>query len=189
MAQDPRLTGCLSFCAKLVVLAPVCLVGWWLAFPSYAWIVGQVSRFTLTYAAGYPIDHVVVNAGGILNTNTTLGFALGDRTPSAPVANIMSNTAVFFALVLSTANVEWKRRTVSLAAGAFILFATHVAYAVIWFTFAPAIEREPQIPMAIGQIFVTLPFVLWIAMAYWQNAIRLFRTPGPYESESEGTKN
>ncbi|GMU92765.1 MAG: hypothetical protein AMXMBFR4_18230 [Candidatus Hydrogenedentota bacterium] len=189
MAQDPRLTGCLSFCAKLIALAPVCLVVWWLALPSYAWIVGRVSRLALTHAAGYPIDHVVVHPGGILNTNTTLGFALGDRTPSAPVANIMSNTAVFIALVLSTANLEWKRRAISLAAGAFILFATHVAYAVIWFTFAPAIERDPQIPMAIGQLFVTLPFVLWIATAYWRNAIRLFRKPGTYDADPHRTEN
>jgi hypothetical protein len=177
MAQESRLTGCLWFCAKLVVLAPACLVIWWLAFPAYAWVVGNVSRVALAYAAGYPIERVAIRASGILNTGTTLGFTVGGRTPSAPVANIMSNTAVFIALVLATAGIAWKRKWISLAAGALILFVTHVVYAVFWFTFGPAIERNPQIPMAIGQIFVTLPFVLWIAMAYWEHAIRLLRSP------------
>ncbi len=166
MAIESHLRRVTLFALRLALITPFVLALWWLSMPAYAWLVGQVAALLLKVAGGYPIEHVVVKAVGFLNTDTTLGFDLGDRTPTTPVSWVVTNVAVYVALVLATRRIDWKQRLRALAIGAAVLAATQVTHIVVFFHFAKAIARDPQIPTAIAQIFITLPFLLWIVLAY-----------------------
>lgn len=167
MGNGPDIRRVALFALRLACIAPIALALWWLCMPAYAWLVGNAAALPLTIA-GYPIRHVVVTAGGFLNTETTLGFDLGDRVSEAPVSWVVTNVAVYVALVLATRRLDWRKRLRALAIGAAVLAVTHVTHLVVFFSFAKTIARYPQLPTALAQIFVTLPFLLWIVLAYWR---------------------
>jgi len=167
MGQETNIRRVTLFALRVTLLAPVTLVLWWLCLPAYASIVGHIAAFILQIAFSFDISRVVVEPKGFLNTQTLLGFAVGDRTPTTPVAMIVSNTATYFALVLATRRLTWRNTAKVLAIGVAILTTTHIAHIVFFFAFSRTIGQYPQIPTAIAQIFLTLPFLLWIALAYW----------------------
>jgi len=140
--------------------------------PVYAWLLGHAAALPLK-AAGYPIRRVLVTSGGLLNTDTTLGFDLGDRISETPVSWVVTNMAVYIALVLATRRLGWRGWVRALAIGATVLALTHLTHLVVFFSLAKTIARYPQLPTAIAQIFVTLPFLLWIVLAYWRGGERV----------------
>lgn len=170
MPQDHRIRRLLWFAVRVLLAIPVCLVLWWLALPAYAWAIGQVAAVFLRFPGGYVIDGVTVDPIGILNTGTMLGFQLGNRNPSLPIAQLVSNIATYAALVLATSGITLKRRAAIAALGFALLAAGHVAYLVLAFAFSNTMAQNPVVPTAIAQAFITLPFVLWIALAYWAQA-------------------
>lgn len=170
MADEPHFRRVTLFAARVVVIAPFVLALWWLFMPVYAWLVGQIAALFLKFVEDYPIQRVIIKAGGFLNTDTSLGFDLGDRIPTTPVSWVVTNMSVYITLVLATRRLNWRRRARAFAIGGAILAATHVTHVIVFFTFAKAIVRHPQIPTAVAQIFITLPFLLWIVLAYWHNS-------------------
>jgi hypothetical protein len=170
MQHDHRVRRLLWFALRVLLAIPVCLALWWLFLPAYAWVIGQIAALFLRFPAGYAIDGVTVVPDGILNTNTMLGFKLGNRNPSLPIAQLVSNIATYAALVIATSGITLKRRAAIAAIGFAILAAGHVAYLVLTFAFSNAMAQNPVVPTAIAQAFITLPFVLWIALAYWAQA-------------------
>jgi hypothetical protein len=162
---------------------PLCLALWWLALPAYAWVIGHIAAVFLRFPGGFVIDGVTVETAGILNTGTMLGFKLGERNPSLPIAQLVSNIATYAALALASSGITWKRRAAIAAIGFAILAAGHVAYLVLAFTFSSIMAQNPVVPTAIAQAFITLPFVLWIALAYWAQADWL----KPRESDAQQT--
>ncbi|MCC6489818.1 MAG: hypothetical protein IT364_20180 [Candidatus Hydrogenedentes bacterium] len=170
MAQEDRIRRFLWFFAKVLVATPLCLAIWWLALPYYARCIGAVAGVVLRAGFGFPIDSVTVEPSGILNTGTTLGFTLRGQNPALPIAQLVSNIATYAALVLATSGVTWKRLLVIGAAGAGVLAVGHVVYLVLVFAYSSAMAENPVLPTAIAQAFITLPFVLWIALAYWSQA-------------------
>ena len=172
MASESQLRRVTLFALRLAFVTPIVLALWWLSMPAYAWVIGEIAALFLTFVGGYPIQHVVVHAAGLLNTDTTLGFDLGGRVPVTPVSWVITNVAVYAALVIATRGLGWRRRLGALAGGVAILAVSHVSQIIVFFAFAKAIARNPQIPTAIAQIFITLPFLLWVVLAYWTTPAR-----------------
>jgi hypothetical protein len=168
MANESHLRRVTLFALRLVCITPFVLVLWWLSMPLYSAVIGHIAALFLKYIGGYPIAHVVVKAEGLLNTDTTLGFDLGGRVPTTPVSWVVTNVAVFIALVLATRRLSWKQRGRALGIGIVVLAVTHIAHIIVFFAYAKTIARYPEIPTAIAQVFVTLPFLLWIVLAYWR---------------------
>ncbi len=169
MADESQLRRVALFGLRLVLITPAVLTLWWLSMPAYTRTIGECAAVVLR-VMGYPIERVVVNAHGFLNTDTTLGFALGGAVPTAPISWVVTNIAIYISLILATRRMHWKRRVRALAIGLATLVAAHIMHVVVFFAFAPAIERNPQIPTAIAQILITLPFLLWIVLAYWNTS-------------------
>ncbi|MCC6796614.1 MAG: hypothetical protein IT366_15945 [Candidatus Hydrogenedentes bacterium] len=176
MADESQLRRVTLFALRLMLITPVLLALWWLSMPLYARVIGECAAVVLR-VMGYPIERVVVNAHGFLNTDTTLGFALGGSVPTAPISWVVTNVAIYISLILATRRMKWNYRARALGIGLATLLAAHIAHVVVFFAFAPAIERNPQVPTAIAQILITLPFLLWIVLAYWN-------TPSPMPSSA-----
>ncbi|HEO71048.1 MAG TPA: hypothetical protein ENN80_07275, partial [Candidatus Hydrogenedentes bacterium] len=162
----------ISFAVRFVVFAPLCLVLWWLVLPVYARILGAVSSAILEYIANVPIEsYDVSNTGltnekGILNTGTRLTFLLDDGTPRTMpgLGSLVTNVAPFVALVLATSTLTLLRRAKIIAIGLPVLFAAHVGFVLIAF-----LAGASEFSTALAQLFITLPFLLWIVLAYWES--------------------
>lgn len=154
----------LWLCARFIILAPVCLVLWLLALPYYAWGLAYASEFFLKYVMHYQILNVTAVAAGFLNTDTKMTFELIEINRTMPEVGLLTtNLAPFVALVLATSGLTAFRRVKILAIGAPIILLSHVVTVVLRFTAG----RTP-LPTAIGFISITLPFLLWIVLAYWE---------------------
>lgn len=170
MANESHLRRVTLFALRLICVTPFVLVLWWLSMPAYAWVVAHVAALVLRFG-GYPIEDVVITAHGLLNSDTTLDFVTRNKTRTMPVSWVVTNVAVFVALVLVTQRLTWKVRLRAVALGFAVLAVTHVTHIVVFFAFSKAIARNPQIPTAIAQVFITLPFLLWIVLAYWRSGV------------------
>ena len=167
--EDPRRTRNVAlFAAKFAVCVPVCLIAWWLVLPAYVWCLGFVSQPVLRYVANVPVESFSVsNTGltsphGILNTGTRLNFVLEEGQVSSKLGHLVTNVAPFIALVLATAGLTVRRRAKIVAVGTAILATAHVAFIFINFTLGAT-----EISTGISQLFITMPFLLWIVLAYW----------------------
>jgi hypothetical protein len=155
---------------KFLIIAPICMVLWWWALLTvYSRLLGQVTGMILLYVVRIPVEAVkLVSGEGILNTNMLLQFTVGGRPVLIETGLLTTNIVPFCALVLATPRLGWKRRLSVLLLGTAILVAGHVLYLVLALIFSKEISEHPQIPKALGQLFLTLPFLLWIVLAYWQ---------------------
>jgi hypothetical protein len=159
--------GGLQLCLRFIPLAVICLFLWLLALPGYTWFVGQVTMLILKYILRYPIDGVIVAKAGLLNTGTSLGYVMGEHTLTMQdVGHLVTNVAPYAALVLATPKLRWLRRLRILGLGILIIFAFHVATIMLRF-----VAGRTSLPTAIGFIAITLPFLLWIVLAYWDKLL------------------
>lgn len=151
-------------CLKFLVLAPVLLVGWLELLPFYARALGNVCAFVMKHLMDKDVQGVAVNAAGFLNTRTALEFTyMGHRLAMQDLGNLTTNVAPFIALVLATSGLRLWRRLGILAAGIAILFLSHGATIVLRLISG---GRTP-FATALGFLTITLPFLLWIVLAYW----------------------
>ena len=170
MTAAPPRDSILWLCLRFAVLAPICLVLWLLVLPSYTWLVGHAAGLFLKYVAQNPIERVAVTPGGFLNTDTSLSYFLPGIERAMPdVGHLMTNIAPFVALVLATSALGVWRRLRILGLGVVIIFVFHVVTIVLRF-----VAGRTSLPTAIGFIAITLPFLLWIVMAYWDKLIAYF---------------
>ena len=153
----------LWLCLRFIVLAPICLVLWLLVLPAYTWCVGHAAAMFLRYVVQTPIDGVVVTPAGLLNTDTELAYVIGPhRRTMKDVGHLVANIAPFIALVLATPALGVWRRLRILGIGIAIIFLFHAATIILRF-----VAGRTTLPTAIGFIAITLPFLLWIVLAYW----------------------
>jgi hypothetical protein len=158
---------------RFIILAPVCLVLWLLVLPYYAWGLAYVSEIFLKYVLQYPIMDVTATAAGYLNTGTKITFELATVNRSMPdVGHLTTNLAPFVALVLATSGLRLTRRLKILAIGTPIILLSHALTVILRFTAG----RTP-LPTAIGFISITLPFLLWIVLAYWGKISSFLQEP------------
>ena len=90
---------------------------------------------------------------------------------------VATNVAPFAALVLATAGLTLARRLRVLGAGIAILVASHIAFLVWAVAVRPQIHAGAEIPVVITQLFIVMPFVLWVALAYWRRILELVAPP------------
>ncbi len=174
MNQPSHSRGILIFCLKFAVIAPVCMIVWWTVVPSYVWGLGQICAIIIVHAAGIPIEAMAVTSEGVLNTKTVLVFISEGNRQSMEIARFVNNLPPFVSLVLATPGLPVLRRMKVLAIGSAVLFASHAVFLVPFFVFAQRIEKAPELPLAFGMFLLTLPFVLWIALAYWDRVTAYF---------------
>jgi len=156
----------LWLCVKFIVLAPICLVLWLLALPCYTKLLGQTTAAIIRLTTETAIESVSVthDGGGFLNTDVALTYFYAAHSSTMhDVGHLVTNVAPFVALVLATGGLGLWRRLRVLALGLVILYAFHVLTIVL--RFSPA-GRTP-LPTAVGFATITLPFLLWIVLAYW----------------------
>ncbi len=183
MRNENRVVDVLFFCVKFAAFAAVCLPLWWTVMPAYVWLLGHVSAFALRLAAGVAIDSIAVKPEGILNTGITLAYVVEGRYRILDVARLVTNVAPFVALVLATPRIAWLKRLRILGIGMAILSAGHAAYLILACAFYQTIIQNPafaQSVIAIGEYTVmTLPFLLWAALAYWDRLSALLAAAAP----------
>jgi hypothetical protein len=142
---------------------------YWSILPGYAWCLGHASSAVLATVGGFPIDHVLVDRAGALNTQSILRYTGEELSRSIPIGQLVTNTAPFIALVLATGGLGLIKRIRALGTGVILLAVCHTAYLVFAFAFSETISRSSQIPMALGQLVITLPFLLWIVLGFWRS--------------------
>ena len=165
------------FCLKFAVFSAVLLyLWWWKVQPQYVGLIGRIAGWILYNIANVPIEamKVEIDPAGVLSTKTALVFiAEGQRYP-IDVAYLVANIPPYFALVLATPGLAFRRVLKVLLIGLAILATGHILFLVLVFVFSGQVQESPEIPTAIGLFLMTLPFMLWIALAYWDKVVLLF---------------
>jgi len=163
----PRKRSVLAFCAKFILFAPVLTALWWYLIPQYGWFLVQTSGSILRFVLGEPIQAGWITADGVLNTKSMLVFSFPEMTRSLPIAQLVTNIPPYIALVLATSGIAHWRRVRILLLGVAILSAGHILYIVVLSHWQAALMQASELPVAVMQFFLTLPFLLWIVFAYW----------------------
>ena len=177
--------GPLWFCVKFLVFVSVLVVlWWWIVLPPYSWLLGQVTGGILKFAAGVPIEAVRIDVKGVFNTGTDLVFHVGGRERAIHIALLATNVPPYLALVLATAGLAFWKRLRILLYGCAILCACHAVFIVTVMRFQAQLMKASEIPTAVVQFFLTLPFLLWIAFAYWDKIASNAGTAEPGLSEN-----
>lgn len=165
----------LTFFLRFAVFAPICLIVWWLLMPYYGWLIAHIAAQFMGLF-GERITTVRIETAGILNTETLLTLETATSKNSDMIGSVVTNMAPFVALVLATAGLAIKPRLRVLAIGAAVLTASHIGYLVWAIALAPNVSRSAELTIIIAQIFITMPFILWIVLAYWRTILE-FMTP------------
>ncbi len=168
MPSQPK--NILVFIGKFAVIAPLTLVLWWTIVPQYAWILGQAAGFILTHLVAMPIEalRVVTEESAVLNTDTSIEFTYRSQQFPFHIASIVNNLPPFLMLVLASPGIGWRRILKAMAIGLPVLMAGQVLFIVYAFRFAIQISENPEVPTAFGLFLMTLPFMLWIVLVYWE---------------------
>ncbi len=188
MNAAKRSWGLPVFCMKFLVFVVALVILWWLFLPYYGLALVQCTGLPLRHLLGVPIEAVRVEPRGLLNTETTLVFVVNGMDKHMPVALLATNVPPYIALVLATAGLAWKRRLRIILYGCGILAIFHVLFIVIALRFQEALMRVSEIPTAVAQFFLTLPFMLWIVFAYWDRIMgagQKSTAPAPAAPESK----
>ncbi len=168
------------FCLKFLVLSAALLfLWWWKVQPHYVTLIGHITRAILEHIAREPIDGMLVqvNTAGVLSSETSLVWIIGERERSSSVAFLVANIPPYIALVLATPGLALKRIAKILLYGLGILATGHILFLTLAFVFSRQIQESPEVPNAIGLFLMTLPFMLWIVFAYWDKLTLLFEEP------------
>ena len=172
--------GCLVkalwFFLRFLLFAPLCLVAWWQLMPYYGWLAGQIAARVMGLF-GEPVKSVSIETDGIMNTETLLTFELQSGPQSDMIGAVVTNVAPFAALVLATAGLGVQRRLRVLATGCAILAVSHVAFLVWAVALRPQFHAGTEVPIVITQLFILMPFILWITLAYWRHILELIAPP------------
>ena len=173
--------------AKFVVLAPICLVVWLMILPVYAHVLGYAAAIILRYGLGHTITGIRVETAGFLNTDTSLTYVLPNRETTMPgLGHLVGNVAPFVALVLATPRLRLRRMLYVIGIGVTIIFISHVATLVIRpMARGPVEIAHPPLTTAVGFFSITLPFLLWIVLAYWGQLTAFFGEVPAKEAKSE----
>ena len=167
-----RIVGVFQFCRTFIELTILISVLWWLVIPWYGYALAQLSAGILLNVLKVPIDAAWAVPHGTLNTDSMIVFSIEGGEVSFPIVKLVTNMAPYLALVLATPRLGAVRRIVILIAGALLLAVGHLAFVVLAFYFRQDIAKAPDVPTALAELYLTLPFVLWIVLAYWGKIAR-----------------
>ncbi len=179
LEEGTRTRNILVFSVKFLASVSLLVLIWWKFLPYYGTFLLQTSGTLLKYVFGVPIDYGYISPRGLFNTGTKLIFHIGQREPALDIALLVTNIPPYIALVLATAKMGLWRRLRVLLYGCGILITGHVLYIAIVLRFQDALRSASEVPTAIIQFFLTLPFLLWIIFAYWDQIINRTRKDSP----------
>lgn len=182
MSERAQGAGIVLFCLKFGLFSALLLpLWWWLLQPIYVNVLGQVAGIFLRSVVQLPLEavRVVVNEAGVLQSDTTLVYVRDSGEFPINVAYLVANVPPFVALVLATAGLGFARALKVLATGVGVLFVGQTIFIVIAFAYSERVERSPEIPTAFGLFLMTLPFLLWIVLAYWDRLGEFFEDAEP----------
>ncbi len=161
------------FCMKfiLVVIPLVCL--WWLLIPVYGWILVQISGVILKFVMGVPIVAGGIRPSGFLNTASTIYFVIQgyEFEKASPIALLITNLPPFISLLLIT-RISWFSRLKKMLWGAGIIILGHILFIVIVLRYQEVLKEYNELPMAVIQFYLTMPFMLWIAMVFRERFLK-----------------
>lgn len=192
MKKASSLRGPFLFCLKFALIAPICMaLWWWKLLPPYTWVLGQLSGGIINLFAEQPIEgmSVVPNPEGVLSSDTSLVYMVGGLERGLEVSDLVNSAVPFVILVLATGGLGVWRRIRILALGSIILFCGQAIFIVFFFLFAKQISESQEIGTALGQFFLTLPFAMWIVMAYWDRLVSYFGDDSSEERSSGETQD
>lgn len=188
-----RIRAVAVFCLKFLVFVTCLTVLWWLTLPYYGYMLVQVTGGVLKNLLGVPLEAGYIEAKGMLNTESNLVFIIPPYAPAMAIALLITNLPPYIALVLATSGLAlWKRIRILLY-GSGILALGHALFIVLLAlvflqaqkpggaeTFIGSLAYSKELPTAIIQFYLTMPFLLWIIFAYWE------RLMGYLRDEQEG---
>ncbi|MCA1901210.1 MAG: hypothetical protein LDL53_03155 [Candidatus Hydrogenedens sp.] len=155
------------FCLKfiLVVVPLVCI--WWAMIPIYGWLLVQISGAILKFVMGVPIVAGGIRPSGFLNTASLIYFVIQgyEFEKSSPIALLITNLPPFISLILIT-RVGWVSRLKKALLGSIIIIMGHILFIVIVLRYQEVLKAYSELPMAVIQFYLTMPFMLWIAMVF-----------------------
>jgi hypothetical protein len=175
MKQRPSpARGILFFFLRFALIAPVGLYLWWAyLLPPYAWLVGQGSGAIVNVLGGGPILAMKIETDEtfVLHAKSFIAFTEASRIRQFDVMYLVDSFPAYLMLVLATSGLGLWRRLRVLLAGSAIILAGNVAYvSIMYFQHHPPGAGA----YAIGQFWLTLPFILWIVLAYRDRLGQLF---------------
>lgn len=163
------------FCMKfiIVVVPLVCL--WWLFIPIYGWLLVQISGAILKFVMGVPIVAGGIRPSGFLNTASTIYFVIQgyEFEKASPIALLITNLPPFISLILIT-RISLLSRLKKMLWGAGIIMLGHILFIVIVLRYQEVLKQYNELPMAVIQFYLTMPFMLWIAMVFRERFLRRF---------------
>jgi hypothetical protein len=186
MSRKRSRRGILMFCLLFLILVLVLVPLWWLCVPWYGVVLATVCQPILHGPLGMPIADSGVTPHGFLNTETQIFFVHDGRNRGMGLALAVTNVPPYWALVLATAGLGFWRRLRVLLYGTGILFACHVLLILVLLRYGDWLQEYSEIPTAVIQFFLTLPFLLWVVFAYWD---KLMAMTTPEETEESGGEN
>lgn len=173
--KNKRSWSVITFALKFIVFVILLVMLWWKVLPFYGQALVQVTGLPLKYVFGVPIDSGFIEVEGVFNTESSLVFSVQGHERRMKIAHLVTNVPPYIALVLATAGLTWRRRGLILLYGCGIICFFHVFFIVIAMRFQDKLMQISEVPTALVQFFLTLPFMLWIVFAYWDKLVILFQ--------------
>jgi hypothetical protein len=178
VSTTPKRGGLLLLCIKFVILVvPLVWVWWEHLLPYYAEALKQLAGGLLVNVFSFPLDSAHVEVKGFLNTETQLAFVSQGIEMRSPIALLVTNVPPYLALVFATSGISLFRRAWVLVLGTAILVAGHILFISVAVEFKDTLAKYPEIPTAVSQFYLTIPFLLWIVLAYWGRIASYFGEP------------
>ncbi len=175
MSTQRRSQRIALFALKFLAIAPIFLVAWWMVVPTYSWILGQASGVMINAISARDIVALSVESGGILGTKTDLHLttAATGSDVSMTISLILRTAPGFALLVLATPALGIVRRLRALIIGAAVLFVSHILFVVLMylFVFGSDSPNAELIADVLGKFLLTMPFILWLTLAYWDKVM------------------
>lgn len=173
----PVVRNSMAFMGKFAVFAPVTAMIWWMLIPAYLVVVGNTTAITLRYVFQKPVQSVRVERSVGVEQSSVLEFPEllymvdNKEKPLKDAWSLASTLAPFVALMLATGGMTLRQRLRRSGIGAAVLVFSHFLYIILVFLFENQIREAPEIPTAVSQIFITLPFLLWLLLVMLGRAL------------------
>lgn len=177
MSKDNAITirSTIILLMKFMLLVPFVTAAWWMLVPYYGHVLLQAAGSILRFILQVPIQSGNVSSEGILNTESMLTYTMQNQPIRMNLALLSTNLAPYIALILATKQILLKKRVKILALGSAIIVATHILCTIVFFYLiynhiedAAYLEAgSPPLYVTLTQFLLTLPFLLWIVLAYW----------------------
>lgn len=166
--------GILFFFLRCGIIAPVGLYLWWAyLLPPYAWLIGQGSGAIVNLLRGGPIlaMKIETDESFVLHAKSFITFTEAYRVRQFDVMYLVDSFPAYIILVLATSGLGLVRRLRVVFIGSAIILAGNISYvSIMYFQHLPPGAST----YALGQFWLTLPFVLWIVFAYWDRLAQFF---------------